>query len=110
MNFYVDSSCFVRLFTRDGPVLAQWGQWTGAFASVLVRVEVRRTFHRLRSDGRFDAAAFEQAWNAMGELEAGIQWLPIRDEVLAMASEPSSAPLKTLDALHRLTVAGTCPP
>ena len=103
MNFYVDSSCIVRLFTGDGPPIPYRDDWSEAYASVLVRVEVRRALHRITIDGSLDTRDIERAWIDLARVEAGVQWLPLGDDILTLASEPHTAPLKTLDALHLAT-------
>ncbi len=85
MNFYVDSSYIVRLFTGDGPLIPYRDDWSEAYASVLVRVEVRRALHRITIDGSLDTRDIERAWIDLARVEAGVQWLPLGDDILTFA-------------------------
>lgn len=100
MIFYVDSSCIVRLLTRDGPILEGWGSWDRAFASTLARIEVRRALHRMAGEKSLDDSELAEAWADLERIEAGLDWIPVGDEMIALASEASATPVKSLDAIH----------
>ena len=103
MIAYLDSSCLVRFYTHDGPSLPGWGAWDAAFASALVKVEVRLTLRRLLATRAMVHREFERAWANFAEFERSIEFVPVRDDLLAMAWEPAETPLRALDAIHLAT-------
>lgn len=70
------------------------------WASTLARVEVARTFNRLRVEGIYSDTEHQASLAQFAELAAAIEWLPISEKVLALAAEPNSFHVKTMDALH----------
>ena len=103
VNFYVDSSCLVRAITGDGPLLPGWSYWERAFASELVRVEVRRSLFRVHEQSHMSVEDVAEGWTKLAAIEATIEWLPVAPTVLAMAAQRTAMALKTLDALHLAT-------
>lgn len=102
MNFYVDSSCFVRHITADG-IAVDWDTWESMYASTLVRVEVARTFNRFRVEGVYSDAELQASLRQFSELSAAIEWLPASEEVMAFAAQPTPFHIKSLDAIHLAT-------
>lgn len=103
MNVYVDSSIVLRRLRTEAPPLRAWGEWDGAYASVLLRVETFRTIDRIRLSGRLDDhGVVEMLSRARAMLDA-IALVPISDPILDRASQSFLTALGTLDALHLAT-------
>jgi predicted nucleic acid-binding protein len=103
MNVYVDSSIIMRRLRREAAPLRAWGEWDGAYASVLLRVEIFRTIDRIRLSGRFDDRGIvEMLGDARAMLES-IALVPVSDPILERASESFLTTLGTLDAMHLAT-------
>jgi predicted nucleic acid-binding protein len=100
---FLDASCFIRRITADGPGAFDWDTWDSLSDSELARVEVGRTFNRLRVTGVWSAADYEASMARFAELAAGIDWLPLSGDVLTLAAEATPMHLKTLDAIHLAT-------
>lgn len=103
MITYLDGSCFVRVVTRDGPVLAGWGRWRLAYASRLAWTEVMRTFYRLHLTGVWSEAELNAAILLFERAAASVVWLPISGRVLSLAGSRLPAHVRTLDAIHLAT-------
>src|SRR5918996_2787872 len=103
MNVYVDSSIIMRRLRREAAPLRAWGEWDGAYASVLLRVEIFRTIDRIRLSGRLDDRGIvEMLGDARAMLES-IALVPVSDPILERASESFLTTLGTLDAMHLAT-------
>ena len=103
MNVYLDASVVLRKLQREPSVLVTWGQWTGAYSSVLLRVEVLRTIDRNRLKGGItDGEAADLTTRAHAVFDA-VEFIPLSRSVLSRASQSFLTPLGTLDALHLAT-------
>ena len=103
MLIYLDASCLVRAVMRDGPALEEWATWDGAYTSRLAIVEVSRTLHRFRLEGKLLHDGFAAAEANVALIFAGMERVPISDSIIAMAAEPMATHIKALDALHLAT-------
>lgn len=103
MNVYLDSSVVLRRLQRKPAPLTRWGQWEGAFSSVLLRVEVLRTIDRNRLRGAVsDREASELIRTAHAFFDA-VQFVALSDGILNRAAQSFFTALGTLDALHLAT-------
>ncbi len=93
----------LRNLIHDGELLANWGQWDGAVASGIAKVEVHRTLARVSQQARLTGDGLARATQAFADLEEAIRWLPVTPEVLAAACGPLPTVVKALDAIHLVT-------
>ena len=84
-------------------MMADWRRWDRAFASDLVRVEVRRALHRVHAERNMSDEDIARNWSNLVTIEVTMTWLPLDEAVLEFASGRTREPLKTLDALHLAT-------
>ena len=103
MNSYLDSSCFIRRITRDGPGVLDWDAWEYTSASILARVEVARAFNPLLLEGVYTEVQYQEALVQFSELAEGVEWLPLSDVILRLAAQRTAQHLKALDAIHLAT-------
>lgn len=103
MNVYLDSSVVLRRLQREPAPLTGWGQWEGAYSSVLLRVEVLRTVDRNRLRGAIsDREASELITSAHAIFDA-VQSVALSDGILNRASQSFFTALGALGALHLAT-------
>ena len=100
MNVYFDSSILLRVLLGDGVLLPGWDEFERPFTSYLTLVEMRRVTDRLRLSGRLNDAQFGELSAMSLRVEAGLQTLPLTDEVLERAGQPMGVVVGTLDAIH----------
>jgi predicted nucleic acid-binding protein len=100
MNVYFDASPPMRAILRDGPVLAEWGQWDVAVTSAIFSVEARRTLDRLRLTLVYDDSELADAMMELLTIERSFSLLAVSDDVLERASRPMPTTVRTLDAIH----------
>ena len=96
MSWYLDSSAILKLLIaeKESAALTDFINFT-IKSSVLTRVEVIRTLHKIAPEKTADAK----------EILAGIDVTPLNSAVLNIAENfSSSITLRSLDALHVATV------
>lgn len=100
MNVYLDSSVVLRRLFGQRGMVAGWGTWNNAYASVLVRLEVLRTIDRMRLSHRIlDREVGRLVTSAHAVFEA-LQFIPLNGAILERAAQSFPTTLGTLDALH----------
>ena len=92
---YLDSSALLKLIHTEAetPALREWlaGQEeVPAVSSVLARIEVTRACRHYSEAARVEAAG----------MLAGLDVIPLTDEVVAVAGEVGESSLRSLDAIH----------
>lgn len=103
MIAYVDSSVVLRIALVEPNPLAEWRLIRRAVVSALVQVECLRTMDRLRIRRGLPVADAAIRRAALFRALAGTEVVEPDQRVLARASQPMSAPLGTLDAIHLAT-------
>ncbi len=96
MSWYLDSSAILKLLIaeKESAALTDFINFT-VKSSVLTRIEVIRTLHKIAPEKTADAK----------EILAGIDVTPLNSAVLNIAENfSSSITLRSLDALHVATV------
>jgi len=101
--FYLDSSTVVRTLFGEDHRLDGWSDWTRAYSSRLLSVEVRRTISRLRLLGALTDSGIATALTELTRIESTVNLLPLTAPVLRSAGGPMPTAVKTLDALHLAT-------
>ena len=103
MNVYLDSSVVLRKLQRETSPVATWGRWERVCSSVLLRVEVLRTFDRNRLKGGLtDHNVADLIIKAHAIFDV-IEFVALSPSILSRASQSFLTPLGTLDALHLAT-------
>ncbi len=87
----------------DGRAVLDWDAWQHMSSSILVRVEVPRSFNRLLLEGVYTDAEYQAALVRFSELSDGVEWLPLSDAILVLAAQRTAQHLKALDAIHLAT-------
>ena len=92
---YLDSSALLKLVhpERETPALREWlesQQGDPVVSSVLARIEVTRACRHYTEAARAEAAG----------MLAGLDVIPVSDEVVSVASEVGEPTLRSLDAIH----------
>jgi len=100
MNVYLDTSVVLRRLLRQRNAFRGWGDWDGAYSSVIMRVETLRTVDRLRLDGTIDDGERVAIVAELGRAIQRICLVPLSNSILDRAGQPFPTVLKTLDALH----------
>jgi predicted nucleic acid-binding protein len=96
---YLDSSIVIRRILNQPDALRPF-EWSKGASSELLIVEMWRTLHRLRANGKLNAEQFAAAQAEANQYAASIELIPVSPLVLARASGPFEAPIATLDAIH----------
>jgi uncharacterized protein len=103
MIVYVDTSIVMRLVLNEENASTSDLKGSAVIASELFSVEARRVIEREKYRGTLtedDVAVFHETLNAV---EESIDFIGVTKAVLARASLPMPAPIKTLDAIHLAT-------
>jgi predicted nucleic acid-binding protein len=92
---YLDSSALLKLLhpEPETPALREWltgQQGVPAVSSVLARIEVTRACRQYSEAARVEAAG----------MLAGLDVIPLSDEVAAVAGDVGEPGLRSLDAIH----------
>ncbi len=103
MIAYLDSSAVLRYLLRAEGAVTGFFSWDEAFASELLRVECRRTFHRLRLAGEIDDRLFAELIRLYEEIQGMITVVRMNGSILERAAEAFPVNLGTLDAIHLST-------
>lgn len=103
MTSYFDASCLLRRLIGDGPTLEPPERWDRSFVSEIARVEVARTLARVESERKLTGDRLATALRGLAELEATLQWVPITESIILLASGPLPTVIKALDAIHLAT-------
>ena len=96
---YLDSSIVIRRILNQPDALRPF-EWNKGTSSELLTVEMWRTLHRLRANGKLNAEQFAAGQAEANQYAASIELIPVSPLVLARASGPFEAPIATLDAIH----------
>jgi len=100
---YLDSSVLLRIVLGQPGRIPEWKRITTGIASSLVEVECLRTIDRLRVAGQLSAEETAVRREAVYRVLERLDLVELTGAVLHRASQPMSAPLGTLDALHLAT-------
>lgn len=103
MIVYVDSSVVLRAILGQPGRIAEWKRITTGVASSLVEVECLRTIDRLSLAGELSVEETAIRREAVYRVLERLEVVELTSSVLHRASQPMSAPLGTLDALHLAT-------
>jgi predicted nucleic acid-binding protein len=98
---YIDTSALVKLFKAEPEteaLRAALGDWPVQVASELIRVEVMCTARRLGGDDILQRA---------NETLERINLIPISSEILELATNAHTPPLRAMDAIHLATALTT---
>jgi uncharacterized protein len=98
---YIDTSALVKLFKAEPETEAfrtALGDWPVQVASELIRVEATCTARRLGGDG-----VLQRANDALER----INLIPISPEILDLATNAYTLPLRAMDAIHLATALTT---
>lgn len=94
---YIDASALVKLFKTEvetAALLAELAQWPVRVASALITVEAICTARRLGGK-----AVLERAQAAT----KGLTLIPVSAEIIKLAGDPHTPPLRAMDAIHLAT-------
>ena len=100
MIVYLDTSVLLRVLLQQGKTLPEWGKWTGAYSSEILRLEARRVIDRLRLASALDDQGTAAAQERLAQLEGAIGCIVLTRLVLRRAAQPMATAVKTLDAIH----------
>lgn len=100
MTVYLDTSAVLRFLTRDPGAIRRWGDWTGAYSSVLMRIEALRTFDRWRLAASLTDRELERLTGAFRQCCDSVTFVPLTDEILERTAGSFPSVIGTLDALH----------
>jgi hypothetical protein len=100
---YLDSSVLLRLVLGQPGRIPEWKRITLGVASTLVEVECLRTIDRLRLAGELSVEETAVRREAIYRVLERLELVELTSSVLHRASQPLSAALGTLDALHLAT-------
>lgn len=103
MIVYLDSSVVLRVVLGQPGRIPEWKRITTAVASSLVEVECLRTIDRLRLAGQLSVEETALRREAIYRVLERLDLVELTSAVLRRASQPMTAPLGTLDALHLAT-------
>jgi predicted nucleic acid-binding protein len=103
MKVYMDSSVVLRWVLRQPGALENWLDWEFVLTSELLDVEVRRSFDRLRVQGKLDDQQVAEHLSAANSLISSFERAPVSRMVLRRAASPFPTALGTLDAIHLAT-------
>lgn len=103
MKVYLDSSVALRRLRREAAPFAQWGEWEGVYASVLLRLEVLRTIDRMRLHGVVTDEEVASLIAQAHRIWEAIDFIPLGDRILNRAEQSFRTAVGTLDALHLST-------
>jgi predicted nucleic acid-binding protein len=103
MIAYLDSSVVLRVVLGQPGRIPEWKRITTGVASSLVEVECLRTIDRLRLAGELSVEETAVRREAIYRVLERLDLVELTSAVLHRASQPTSAPLGTLDALHLAT-------
>lgn len=96
---YADTSALVKLVVGEAETAAAteaFNAWDQVATSEITAIELVRAFSRARADGRADVADDR----TLLEVLAGLQIVPLTDDVRALAATALPVELRTLDAIH----------
>ena len=100
MIAYLDSSVLLRVILGQPGRIPEWKRITTGIASSLVEVECLRTIDRLRVAGELSVEETAVRREAVYRILERLDLVELTSAVLHRASQPMTAPLGTLDALH----------
>ena len=103
MIAYLDSSAVLRFLLKDPEAIPDFFSWKQAFSSELLRLECRRTFHRLRLANQIDDDQFAALSRLYADFQNAITIVRIDEIVLERAGDPFSVSIGSLDAIHLAT-------
>ncbi|HEY4953462.1 MAG TPA: type II toxin-antitoxin system VapC family toxin [Gemmatimonadaceae bacterium] len=103
MIAYLDSSVVLRVVLGQPGRIPEWKRITPGVASTLVEVECLRTIDRLRLAGELSVEETAVRRETIYRVLERLDLVELTGAVLHRASQPMSAPLGTLDALHLAT-------
>jgi len=100
---YLDSSVVLRVVLGQPGRIPEWKRIITGVASSLVEVECLRTIDRLRLAGQLSVEETAIRREAIYRVLERLDLVELTSAVLHRASQPMTAPLGTLDALHLAT-------
>lgn len=103
MIVYLDSSVVLRVVLGQPGRIPEWKRITSGVVSSLVEVECLRTIDRLRLAGHLSVEETALRREATYRLIERLDLVELTSSVLHRASQPMTAPLGTLDAIHLAT-------
>lgn len=103
MIVYLDSSVVLRVVLGQPGRIPEWKRIITGVASSLVEVECLRTIDRLRLAGQLSVEETAIRREAIYRVLERLDLVELTSAVLHRASQPMTAPLGTLDALHLAT-------
>lgn len=103
MIVYLDSSVVLRVVLGQPGRIPEWKRIITGVASSLVEMECLRTIDRLRLAGQLSVEETALRREAIYRVLERLDLVELTSAVLHRASQPMTAPLGTLDALHLAT-------
>ncbi len=102
-SVYLDTSMVLRHLTREPDAIRSWSDWTGAYSSILMRIEALRAFDRWRLAASLTDRELEKLTGAFRQFCDSITFAPLTDEILERTAGSFPSVIGTLDAIHVAT-------
>ena len=103
MKVYLDVSVALRRLLCQPEVLTHWGKWDEVYASILLKLEMKRAVDRLRLEGKLDDKTRAEVGSQIDEICSAVYLIPLQDIILERAGQSFPSIIGTLDALHLAT-------
>lgn len=104
MNVYLDSSLVLQQLIGSKSPWKEWGNWSEAYASTLLRTECYRMADLLRLTGKLDDAQRSRLGTWIEQVCDSITVIPITDRVLNRAAGAFPTAVGTSQAIHLSTL------
>ena len=104
MIVYLDSSIVIRQLVGTKTPWPNWGLWTSAYGSTLLRTECYRTANLLRLTGKLDDAQRARLGNWIERVCDSITLVPVTESVLRRAADAFPTAVGTIQAIHLATL------
>ena len=101
---YLDSTYVIRRLLGVGQPSEFWGKWKKAYASALMRTECFRAANLLRLSGKLDDAGRARLGSWIETVCSTVVMVPVTDEIVRRAANPSPVAVGTLQAIHLATM------
>ncbi|MFO7936292.1 MAG: hypothetical protein R6V06_01630 [Kiritimatiellia bacterium] len=104
MRVYLDSSIVLRQLIGTKSPWKEWGNWTEAYASTLLRTECYRMADLLRLTDKIDDAQRSRLGSWIERVCESITLVPVTDRVLNRAAGAFPTSVGTDQAIHLATL------
>lgn len=104
MTVYLDSTLVLRQLIGSKTPWPGWGNWTAAYASMLMRTECYRTANLLRLGGKLDDAQRARLGAWIERVCESVTLVPVTDGVLRRAADAFPTAVGTAQAIHLATL------